>query len=302
MATPTPRKWTDAELEQARLAAIADFIAERAAEGSSTYERHLSTATAAVERLLDSTSDLRDLRHGGSSLLGHPDLLDAARYLDGPPISGDDLATVANTTRGRARLDRPASDRIAQVIVSGLDRARFPWLFDSAQRGPSAEERRTAILWTAGLWAAQKTATGRRNESSKRQEGEVKAMLAARDLRQVDSRRIDGVDDLARGEFCPEAIVAGAKSDVPTRLRNGRLLLIECKVSGSAINSVKRLNRECGDKAARWRAAFGQQAYTLAVLSGVFRLDNLRQAQSDGIYIVWQRDLGPLAAFVEAAV
>jgi hypothetical protein len=80
------------------------------------------------------------------------------------------------------------------------------------------------------------------------------------------------------------------------------LLLVECKVSGSAVNSVKRLNHEVGDKAATWSRAFGTQQHTMAVLAGVFRLKNLTDAQAKNIALVWERDLTPLAAFLAAAV
>jgi len=160
-----------------------------------------------------------------------------------------------------------------------------------------------AIRWTAGLWAVQRTATQRRGEAASRQEAAVKALLAAEGFTEVPRRSIDSVGDLAPGQYCPEALVAGAKCDVPVALRNGRLLLLECKVSSSAVNSVKRLNRECGDKASRWRGAFGAQAYTGAVLAGVFRCGNIVQAQDiQGIYVYWERDLTPLAEFVRRAV
>lgn len=89
---------------------------------------------------------------------------------------------------------------------------------------------------------------------------------------------------------------------MPVRLLDGRLLAIECKVSNSAINSVKRLLRETGNKAERWRDAFGQQALPAAVLSGVYRLGNLVEAQETlQITLFWEHDLDKLAAFVTAA-
>jgi hypothetical protein len=122
-------------------------------------------------------------------------------------------------------------------------------------------------------------------------------------FREVPRRRINALGDLGRGEFCPEALVAGIKCDIPVGLRNGRYLLMECKASSTSVNSVKRLNHEVGDKANRWRLAFGEQAYTIAVLSGVFRKTNLVAAQNEqGIYIVWERDLRPLVDFVRSAV
>lgn len=82
-------------------------------------------------------------------------------------------------------------------------------------------------------------------------------------------------------------------------MRDGRLLALECKVSNSSINSVKRLNRETGDKARNWRSAFGRQVITGAVLAGVYKLGNLISAQDDpGIVIFWEHDLAPLRDFV----
>ncbi len=85
-------------------------------------------------------------------------------------------------------------------------------------------------------------------------------------------------------------------------LRDSRLLLIECKVSNSSLNSIKRLLRETCGKATQWRSGFGERAITAAVLSGVFKLRHLQQAQNDyGVAIFWERDLGPLASFVNTA-
>jgi hypothetical protein len=91
------------------------------------------------------------------------------------------------------------------------------------------------------------------------------------------------------------------KCDLPVRLRDGRLLLVECKVSNSALNSVKRLNHEVADKARRWRNEFGAQAIALAALSGVYSLKSLLDAQAQGIFIVWEHDLSALAAFLQTA-
>jgi hypothetical protein len=111
--------------------------------------------------------------------------------------------------------------------------------------------------------------------------------------------------DLQPGTFSREADVAGTKCDIPICLRDRRLLLVECKVSNSALNSVKRLNREVGGKAGRWHQAFGAQAITGAVLAGVFKLRNLQDAQSAanaGVVIFWEHDLQSLGDFIAGAV
>lgn len=113
-------------------------------------------------------------------------------------------------------------------------------------------------------------------------------------------RTMDALDVLPRGSFTREVNLAGSKCDVPVRLHDGRLLALECKVSNSALNSVKRLIRETGGKARAWRNAFGLQVITAAVLSGVYKLGNLLDAQ-ENYAIFWEHDLRPLQEFVAQA-
>jgi len=64
---------------------------------------------------------------------------------------------------------------------------------------------------------------------------------------------------------------------------------------------VKRLIRETCGKADLLRHAFGEQVITGAVLSGVFKLKNLREAQNDrGVALFWEHDLSRLEEFVRA--
>lgn len=293
-----PPTWTVEELEEQRQASIADFIAERTAEGGEAYRRAFAQAHSVVKHLFAATDNLLTLATG-RVLVAEASLVDAARYLAGPPISADDLRTLADASTTRRALDPETAERISRVIMAGLDRDRMPWVAEI--RDPTSGELDTAERWTAGLWAAQRTATRRRGEAATRQQEHVRALLHEMDLREVAPRRIDVGADLGRGEFTSESLVAGTKCDVPVGLENGRLLLLECKVSSSAVNSVKRLNRETAGKAGRWRSAFGAGAFTGAVLAGVFKLHNLIDAQEQGVYIFWERDLRPLAKFVEAS-
>ena len=90
-----------------------------------------------------------------------------------------------------------------------------------------------------------------------------------------------------------------AKSDVPVGLRNGRFLLLECKVSGSEVNSFKRLDHETVNKRDTWERGFAAQAYTGAVLGGVFKPMNVLAAQDRGVFIFWEHDLSQLGDFLE---
>ena len=78
-------------------------------------------------------------------------------------------------------------------------------------------------------------------------------------------------------------------------------MAIECKVSNSAINSVKRLNNDAAAKAEAWRSDFGTvQVVAVAVLSGVYKLHNLESAQSRGLTLIWSHDIGQLISWIES--
>jgi len=300
-AYPSPRRWSDEELETAAVAATTDFVTERQAQGSAVYREVFDDAMTVVRRLFAVTDDLRALVNGDPLPDGRT-FLDAARYLDGPPVSESDLRTIVEVSAAAEESAGTISGHIASVIVAGLDRERFPWLFRPTISAPTETERDMAVRWTAALWAVQRSATRRRGEAAGRQEQNVKALLQGHDFEEVPRRVILRVGDLDPGQFCPEAVTGGVKCDVPIRLRNGYLLLIECKVSSSGVNSVKRLNHETGNKAREWSRTFGEQAHTMAVLTGVFRKVNLLRAQNhQNIYLVWERDLAPLGEFLDRA-
>lgn len=302
-APVAPPRWDRAPLERCRQEAILEFVKERSAEGGQRYRNAFEAKLGAVRNLFDATDDLRTLEDG-KALADHAEFIEPARYLGGPPVSADDLDTlIGERIAGRRRLSLDLARKAADVIQTILDRDRLPWLFESPVRSPTAAERDIAIRWTAGLIAAQSVQTARRNEAAVRQQETVRRLLKDLGFQEVPVRRITIGSDLGRGEYCEgESLVAGTKCDVPVSLRNGRLLLVECKVSNSFVNSVKRLNREVGGKARHWREAFGQQAHTAAVLAGVYKLANLEDAQEAGVTIFWEHDLQPLADFIHAAV
>ncbi|MEU8616951.1 XamI family restriction endonuclease [Streptomyces sp. NPDC048623] len=245
---------------------------------------------------MEQTSDLRDLE--GGLFLYDPLIWRALRYFCAPPVSEEDLWTLV----GQKFTAVPAalSDETADVIREVLDPVRFPWLPEG--RGPSVTERESAVMATTALWALELLRTRRRGAASKEQEGQV-ALTLNQIGYSLDSTRgdINVLDVLKRGSYSRERKVAGAKCDVPIRLKDGRLLAVECKVSNGPKNSWKRLIRECGGKSETWRAQFGTQVVTVAVLAGSFDLSCLVNAQKiDGLWIFWQHDLGALAEFVQS--
>ena len=76
---------------------------------------------------------------------------------------------------------------------------------------------------------------------------------------------------------------------------------IECKVSNSSANSVKRLNNDAAAKAETWIREFGAvNVIPSAVLAGVFKRHNLQAAQDMGLTLWWAHSLDRMVAFIAA--
>lgn len=301
-----PRIWTEDELRADADTSLGRFVTTRTAEGGSVYAEIFDRSLPLVERVFDGSEGLTEI--GPSLFLGFPELVDPARFLTAPPVSRDDLKTLCGGRRS-VRTEAEA-EWVAEIIRENLDPRRFRWLDESRQ--PTTAERTAAARWTASVWAIEQARTKRRTEAGRRQEDAVATLLES--LEFTESQRDDeitdvghvvgnirSVDELRRGTYRRETKAAGTKSDIPVRLRDGRLLSIECKESNTAVNSTKRLNRETGGKAAVWKEAFGQQVVTMAVIAGVFNLGDLAKAQNDqGVFLVWEHKLSALRDFLLA--
>lgn len=145
---PAPR-WTAEELEAGRQAASQIFREERMQEPLEEYQEAFDASRAAVEDLLEMTVDLSQIDDVAVEVLTDPALLDAVRYLAGPPISKDDLKvlTEASLAPTRLREDPEMARRVIETVLMGLDRNRFPWVTEDrepgeAERGPRRWPRR----------------------------------------------------------------------------------------------------------------------------------------------------------------
>ena len=141
----------------------------------------------------------------------------------------------------------------------------------------------------------------RRNASKTAQEQKVKDALIAVRFEPVRARRIDHLSKAPQpGQFCSESRLGSKKADIVAGLWDLRTMGVfdKCKVSNSAVNSIKRLNH---DAVARkmWHDDFGNQVVPVAVLSGVYDLANLQLAQSSGIFLFWAHDLEKLTSWIE---
>ena len=311
MSLSDPPRWTTEEFDEQRELARQVFRSQRLNESQGVYSETFSECLQYVKALLEKTRwlSLLTAAHGSQTadpelmeVLTDSDLLEALRYVVGPPISADDLAELADTSVAPRVLleDVEALFRVTDTIVQGLDSKRFPWV--KLNRQPRHSEQNAAALATAVLMATRRVETARRMKS-KDQEEAVKARLREADMSEAEPRSVSPglLDAPAPGEFCGEALFGQRKADLIVRLHDGRCMPIECKVSNSSTNSVKRLNNDATAKASAWIEEFGSGATVpSAVLSGIFKTRNLEQAQAQHLTIFWAHNLDPLASFVRS--
>jgi hypothetical protein len=298
-----PTGSTREQFEAAAATARSQFREERLIEPLELYNEQFEEVRGQMENLLEMTVDLSQLRDLAIEVTTDPRLFEAMRYLASPPISKDDLKVLseADLTRATIQKDPDEARRAVEVVLTALDRNRFPWVGED--REPTEAERRAATLASGAMIAVRRVMTARANDAKTAQEAAVATRLEASGLVQVPARTIRTLEDAPqRGQFCgDECLVGSRKADLTVRLFDGRLMPIECKVSNSSTNSVKRLNNDTAAKAETWIADFGRrQVVPAAVLSGVFKVHNLEQAQERGLAIFWAHDLASLITFIEA--
>lgn len=299
-----PPRWTTAELHEDAKTASENFRTERLSP-TEAWTSHYTTARTKFEALFAQLGDL-DPQHFTDTTLAlayRGKLGEALRYLAGPPISDDDLKVIADVSSLAPQVlgtNHEAVRKVFSVIERVIDPYRFPWVV--AHRAPTPEEKSAALLASSVLLAAQSIATERRSDGKSEQEGQVKNYLRTLGFEEVATSTINTiVKGPGPGQFCAECHLGDRKADVVLRLHDTRLMAIECKVSNSATNSVKRLNNDAAVKATYWIEQFGsQQIVPAAMLSGVFKTLNLVQAQDRGLTIFWAHQLNQLGQFIES--
>lgn len=246
--------WSDEQLVLDRDGAIEIFRRTRMEEPLEAYLEAFDERQVSFENLLEATVDLTQISENALAILTDPRLLDALRYVSGPPISSDDLKVVANAPSLSAKAlqaDPELAQRLIDTVMLGLDRRRFPWVGDG--REPREDEKRAAILASAVLIASQRVATDRRSEGKSEQEGMIEAALIGAGFTKVETRTVNTIQEgPGPGEFCRESMLGTRKADVLVGLHDRRLMPIEAKVSNSYTNSIKRLNNDAAVKAGIW--------------------------------------------------
>ncbi len=297
-------QWNSQQLDADRMLAIEMFRKERLEEPTEEFSERFAQAQAVMEDLLEATVDLTDVSPHALSILTGRASHDAFRYIAGPPISIDDLKTLVDTNSisRKTLVGNPGLlQRLIETVFAGLDRGRFPWIIE--RREPDPAERSAAILASATLLATQGVATNRRTQGKKAQENRVREQLIS--LGFTQTRVPGGVartirEAPAAGEFCRETTLTSRKADLIVGLWDGRIMPIECKVSNSSINSVKRLNNDAAVKAEIWSKDLGtSNVVPVAVLSGVYWLQKLEEAQERGLSLYWAHRLSDLTDWIE---
>jgi len=303
MTPVAPPRWSAEQLNDDIVHAVEEFREVRLQEPLEQYLDTFDAYRSTVENLIEGSVDLSILQTEASQFVTEDSLLMAVRYLASPAISEDDLkvlADVSSLTPSQLKKNADDARRVVDTALLALDRNRFPWITEN--REPSESERYAAIIATTSLMATQRVQTDRRSSAKNKQEEAVAKYLESIGFIRDDPKRVTNISELPpRGHFCREAEFATRKADLIVSLWDGRGMPIECKVSNSATNSVKRINNDAAAKAETWIRQMGEvNVVPVAVISGVFKVRNLMDAQGKGLTLIWSHNLSVLGEFIKA--
>ena len=298
-----PPTWTATQLDAARQDAEEHFVQARQEESLEQYAHLFDEYRVVVEELLAQTADLMQLEDHALDVLSDPRKREVFRYISGPPVSEDDLRVlVRSESLSPARLTGNSAllSRVVSFARDWHDRRRFPWL-DQGWK-PKRADRQAAVLATTALLTMRRVETLRRSEGKERQETRVEEALLEASLQKAPTREVATLAQApGPGQFCRESVLGTRKADFIVGLWDSRTMALECKVSNSTTNSIKRLNNDAAVKAQAWLHDFGSRPIVpAAVLGGCYKLHNLEDAQDRGLALFWAHDLQPLIDFVLA--
>jgi hypothetical protein len=184
------RRWSDSELEADARTAAAEFRRRRMAEPLPRYLGAFDDARPAVAAWVEVLDDVlgpeppQRLAEGLSSETGRI----AFRYLGAPPISQDDLETLAERRFASAAgaLGDDQAAPLREVMRAIADPRRFPWLAE--ERAATPCELDAGVLATTALMASQKVQTLRRSDEKAAVEGAVRGLLVGLGWQQAQPR------------------------------------------------------------------------------------------------------------------
>lgn len=304
-----PTRWTDDELAEQAQKSIDAFVDRRLKEPRDRYLDHLVQRQGAILRLFKTLSNV-DPHNPDTDvvrkILLDSELLDALRYVAGPPVSEDDLnvlvtRSTARITKTRIKEEDALVKAVLALICNMADPIRFPWIDD--RRTPARHELKHAIRATTALHATQTLQTERRGYGRA-----VEKVLRDR-LTDLGYGQVKGPNKNkitapthwpAAKTFYGECTVYGRKADILIGLADGRIVAVEAKDSSSALNSIKRVLNDTAAKARHWNTKAGEEIVPVALLSGVFGTESLKSAQASGLFLVWTHELDSFIAWLSA--
>ena len=194
------RYWQAGEVAADVGAARNEFRSRRLGEPLARYRAAFDDAQAVHAELIAGLEGALALDIAGVALLARLWATDAGRaayrYLAAPPISEDDLETLAEAKLAprSARQGNPALARMADVMRTTLDPRRFPWVAQA--RAPTRAELSAAILASTTLAATQRVHTLRRGDEKSIVEGSVRGLLVGMGWQAAAYRPGRGVQNL----------------------------------------------------------------------------------------------------------
>ena len=271
------------------------FRKERLEEPLEDYLEAFDEYQGNVEELFETTIDLTELDERAVEFLTNPRLFVAFRYLAGPPISDDDLKTIAEVqslNASQLRNDSEAVRSVINVVRMVLDRRRFPWVVD--QREPTEAEKNAAMLASAALMATQRVGTARRSKGKTAKEGMVSGILIGAGLLKVATRMVSTIADAPEpGQFCDESYLGNRKADFIIRLlgQADHARGMQGVELGNQFRKTtqQRCRRESGSLAEGLRNAASCPG---GRFGGVYKLHNLEDAQNRGLTLFWAHTSG----------
>ncbi len=319
---PTPRVWTPEELEDHAQIALEKFVDRRLAEPGIKYHEHVKCRREAIVRLFKALADV-DAQNPQPekvrAILLDDELFDALRYVPAPPVSEDDLGVlvtrrIEGIKKTAIKKDERLPVDVLKLVCKLADPYRFPWI--AAGRPATKQELRAAIESTMVIHASQSLQTERRGY------GKVVERMLEERLEALGFIKVSGQRP-KKGEppvppfpkkgiisqpshhptyphFYGECTVYGRKVDLFIALATGRMVALEAKDSSSGLNSTKRLLNDTSAKAKHYEKEAGRNIISVALLSGVFKVENLKKAQDDGLYLVWAHGIDGFIDWIQS--
>lgn len=305
----TPSVWPEQALVESAQIALEEFVDRRLAEPTGTYVAHVHASRAAIVRLFQILAGI-DPQNPDPVVIRRvildDDLFAALRYVCGPPISEGDLGVIiTRNVRGFGKTEIHQSDElpisVLRLICQLADPYRFPWV--AAHRIPSRREVRDAILSTMTLHATQTLQTERRGYGKlveKRLETRLVELGFTKTKAPPRGRAAAPKDYPQFPNFYGECTVHKRKVDLFVALPDGRMIAIEAKDSSSGLNSTKRLLNDTAAKAKHFASEAGKNIITVALLSGVYKVEDLLLAQESGLFLVWAHDIDSFVEWIKS--